>query len=161
MDELDADSQLRREVFALYGLAMYHAQCFEKSLVILVSMTFNKKYLSSPLHERDVFFDESFKKTAGALVKRLKEKIKVPETLEVQLVEAVHKRNWLAHDYFWNRAGELLNVAGNEKMVGELTDIYKYFDVIDKRLVVIYEKWAAKLGITEEVIQKMMKEYEH
>ena len=33
MEDLDADAQKRRETFARYGLAMYHAQCVEKSLV--------------------------------------------------------------------------------------------------------------------------------
>ena len=51
MENLDYDSQQRRETFALYGLAMYHAQCFEKSLVIVVSAAYNKEYFKSDSNE--------------------------------------------------------------------------------------------------------------
>ena len=41
MPGLDEDAYLNRETFANYGLAMYHAQCVEKSLAILESSVFN------------------------------------------------------------------------------------------------------------------------
>jgi len=52
MEELDADVQQRRETFAGYGLAMYHAQCVEKNLSILVSGVLNKEFLPSKCGRR-------------------------------------------------------------------------------------------------------------
>jgi hypothetical protein len=60
MDELDADAQQRHETFARYGLAMYHAQCVEKSLAILVSSVFNKEFLPSPPDQREEIQNEIF-----------------------------------------------------------------------------------------------------
>ena len=35
-DQLDENAKRRRELFGRYGLAMYHAQCVEKSLAIRI-----------------------------------------------------------------------------------------------------------------------------
>ena len=94
MEKLDFNSQQRRETFALYGLAMYHAQCFEKSLVIIVSTAYNKKYFKSDFEQREDLFNNSFKKTAGQLVSKLKEMVRVSDDLENILVKAVNKSNW-------------------------------------------------------------------
>lgn len=81
MEELDLNAQLNREAFATYGLAMYHAQCVEKTLALLVSSVFNKKFILSTPEERESFYEKTFDKTFGQLLNKLKEKIKVPDNL--------------------------------------------------------------------------------
>ena len=115
MDNLDFNSQQRREAFALYGLPMYHAQCFEKSLVIIVSIAYNKKYFKSDFEQRENLFNDSFKKTAGQLLSKLKKMIRVFDDLEDVLVEAVKKRNWLTHNYFGENSLSIITTEGGEK----------------------------------------------
>ena len=132
MSELDENAYLNRETFAHYGLAMYHAQCVEKSLAILVSSVFNREFLGSSLDRREAIQDEVFTKTVGRLLKRLKEQIPIPPNLDKTLAEALKKRNWLAHDYFWERAGHMLTSHGKEKMIEELTNLADFFLVASK-----------------------------
>jgi hypothetical protein len=157
IEELDSNSQQRREMFARYGLAMYHAQCVEKSLAILVSSVFNKDFLHSDLDRRADIQEEVFKKTIGRLLHRMRSQIAIPLNLDRTLNEAMQKRNWLAHDYFWVRAGEIMTSRGRNKIIDELTSLSDFFSMVDAHLVSIYEKWCDKIGVPQEVIQQNLK----
>jgi len=154
MPGLDEDAYLNRETFANYGLAMYHAQCVEKSLAILESSVFNKEFHKSAADRRAAIQDEVFTKTVGRLLNRLKQQITIPPNLDKTLAEALKKRNWLAHDYFWERAGHMLTPRGKEKMIEELTSLSEYFSKLDAHLTKISEKWLKKIGISEETINE-------
>lgn len=158
MDNLDFNSQQRREAFALYGLAMYHAQCFEKSLVIIVFIAYNKKCFKSDFEQRENLFNDSFKKTAGQLLSKLKKMIRVSDDLEDVLVEAVKKRNWLTHNYFWENSLSIITTEGREKMINDLQELSNYFSKMDERMVEIYQKVFNKIGLTEDVVLKQMNE---
>ncbi len=161
MEELDPDAHQRRETFARYGLAVYHAQCVEKSLAILVSSVFSGEFLPSTPEQREELYDEAFSKTLGRLLNRLKKQIAVPPNLHSTLIEARRKRNWLAHDYFWERAGEILLTNGRDKMIDELTDLSEFFSKLDEHLTSTYEKWAEKHGVTQDRIRDEFKKLIH
>lgn len=150
MENLDYNFQQRRETFALYGLAMYHAQCFEKSLVVIVSVAYNKEYFKSDFDKREKLFNNSFKKTAGQLVSKLKGMVRVSDDLENTLVVAVKKRNWLAHDYFWENSYSIMITEGREEMINELQELSDYFSKMDERMVNIYQKIFNKIGLTKK-----------
>ena len=157
MEELSADAHQRRETFARYGLAMYNAQCVEKSLAILVSSVFNTDFLPANQARREELHDEAFSKTIGPLVMRLQKQVRLPTNLYSTLEEAREKRNWLAHEYFWIRAGELLTLHGRAKMIDELTELSEWFSKLDVHLASIYESWAEKIGIPQEKIDEGVK----
>ena len=157
MDDLDQHSKLRRETFALYGLSMYYAQCFEKSLAILVSCVFNKEFLTCTPDRREELQDEAFSKTVGTLLTRLRKQISIPESLDDTLDSAHKKRNWLAHNYYWERAGQIMTPNGCLKMIDELSSLVDYFDKLDTHLSSIYEKWMRKNGLSDSAIAEAMK----
>lgn len=154
MEPLNQDAEQCRETFARYGLAMYNAQCVEKSLAILITTVLNTKFLSSKPDQRDAMFDDALGKVIGKLLKRLRQKMKVPPNLDRNLEEARNKRNWLAHDFFWDRAGELQTSRGRDKLIDELDQLADFFSKIDTHLTSIYEKWIKKTGIPLDVIEK-------
>jgi hypothetical protein len=149
MKELDDDSYQNRETFARYGLAMYHAQCVEKSLAMLVSCVFNKEFLQSTRDRREEIQNEEFSKTMWRLLKRLKKQITIPPNLDKTLSESLEKRNWLAHDYFLERGIQMMTPKGKKEMIEELTSLSDYFSKLDAHLTKIYESAMKKLGITE------------
>ena len=152
MEELDEQAQQRRETFAVYGLAMYHAQCVEKSLAIMVSSVFNKEFMiADGPDEREVIQDAAFSKTTGQLITRLRKQVSVPSNLNDKLNKAREKRNWLAHEYFWARPDEIMTTRGREKMICELTEISEWFSNVDLDLTSIYEKLLVKAGINGQV----------
>ncbi len=157
MEQLGDDAHQNREIFARYGLAMYHAQCVEKSLAILVSCVFNKEFLKSTRNRREEIQDEEFSKTMGRLLNRLKNQITIPPNLEKNLFESLKKRNWLAHDYFLERGIQMMAPQGKEKMIEELTSLSDYFSKLDAHLTKIYENAMEKLGMSETEIDEGVK----
>lgn len=157
MEELDENAQQRRETFARYGIAMYHAQCVEKSLAILVSSVFNKDFLPSNPDCREEIRDEVFSKTIGKLLTRMRKQIVVPANLDRKLDDAWQKRNWLAHEYFWARAGEIMTTRGRDKMIEELTGLSDFFSKVDAHLVSICKKWSKRVGVPQAVIDENFK----
>lgn len=158
MEELDANAQQRRETFARYGLAMYYAQCVEKSLAILVSSVLNKEFLPSDPDRREEIQNDVFGKTIGQLITRMKKQLSLPPNLDKTLDDARHKRNWLAHEYFWARAGQIMTPCGRDEMIDELTQLADFFSEIDAHLVEIYQKWMKNVGIPEETIDASLKQ---
>ena len=61
----------------------------------------------------------------------------VPENLSWDLKNALNKRNWLAHDYFWERAVQFMTTEGRADMIEELLSI----------------EWAEVNGLTREMLQ--------
>ena len=157
MDCLDSNSKQKREVFARYGLAMHYAQCIEKSLAMLISSVFNKEFMPSSPQVRNDFYNQAFSKTLGSLIKKLEKKITIPPNLNQDLNYALDKRNWLAHEYFYDRPGEIHTPEGRNKMINELSEIYENLRKIDDRLELIIDKWVKNVGIKDELIKDMIK----
>jgi hypothetical protein len=152
----DEDEHVK-EVYAYYGLAMYHAQCLERSLCILLAAnTTNPRKMTR--NDYDKILESFFKKTLGGLLKKLNEVVNIPNNFEDNLIKALDKRNWLAHNYFWERAGHFMTSKGRDFMIQELSETSNLFESIDNEISGIIDKWAKKLGITEEWLNQRMQE---
>lgn len=157
--ELPLEASQKRETFARYGLAIYHAQCVEKQIGILLATSFNRKFMSVSPGDKEYFFSDAFQKTMGHLLKTIKEKVKIEPTLYRRLTKALNLRNWLTHNYFWERAGSLLTWDGREKMITELTKASDELNALDNDLTTITVKWLKANGISESQVEEELKKY--
>ncbi len=148
-----------RELYAQYGLAMYHSQCVEKSLAILLWAMGNPQFLSATPEERKRSIDENLKKTFGSLAASLRKRVELPANLEERLVRSRRMRNWLAHNYFWERARHMLSSKGRQQMIAELKDASAFLDSLDDELMTISQAWRHAAGIPDEVVDRAMEEY--
>ena len=139
-DAPDDDSRERREVFALFGLASYHAQCLERQIGTMLSTCYSREFAAASPEQRDLIFNDHFAKTLGSLIRKLEGTIKVPPNLNQSLQAALKKRNWLMHDYFYERAAHILSSRGRHEMMSELTDLYKEFSRLDDDLDSVTER---------------------
>ena len=101
----------------------------------------------------DMSLESYFKRTLGNLIYELFKNSTTVDDFESTLKEALIKRNWLAHDYFWERATKFQTENGRKNMKEELQEIANYFDEIDHNFALIIIDWGKKHGITEEMIQ--------
>jgi hypothetical protein len=77
---------------------MFHAQCLEREVGILLAATFNPDFFRIASKERDPFFACEFEKSFGRLVNPLHQRMNVPHGLDGRVRRrAVELRNWLAH----------------------------------------------------------------
>ena len=134
--KFESESENFRKVFAQFGQAAYEAQCLEKQMVIVLS------YMSSPDPEKksilriDELVDTNLDQTLGSLAKEIKNNIPLPVDVLNDLERAVRGRNWLSHDYWWDRASEFTRFQDRQMMIAELTELTDLFVALDRYLTV-------------------------
>lgn len=97
----------------------------------------------------------------GQLINELLKASIIKATFESDLRQALKQRNWLAHNYFWDRAGHLLTIKGREVMIEELTHLAHKFGILDQQLTLVSERWLQKIGVKEDLVQDLyQKEFE-
>ncbi|MFZ3166799.1 MAG: hypothetical protein WA130_04225 [Candidatus Methanoperedens sp.] len=154
MNELDPESQRIKDVYAYFGVVMYYAQCLERTTAISLATVYGPGPQKITRTQFDVLLESNFKKTLGKLIHELRNGSSISDDFESILSEALKKRNWLAHHYFWDRAQKFKTEEGQKDMKEELQEIADYFKEIDKNLTLILTNWGKKYGVTAEMIQQ-------
>jgi hypothetical protein len=156
VEEIDPTSYQVREVYARYGLAMYQAQCVERQLAILLASEYRPGPSKITRSEYEQLLESHFERTLGGLLRQLEKSIPLPADFEGTLRKALEKRNWLAHRYFWERAGHFVSEKGRDKMLLELQEAIDYFEILDARLTDIADSWAKRHNIPPEELEKAL-----
>ncbi len=128
MNEIDFDVTRfgMKEMFANYGLAMLRASFVEKTLMLLLAAVnqIGKPEVSLDDIHSVIFADNE--KTFGQLLNKLKSKINLSSDLEKEIRQAVSKRNFLAHHFFFQNRESL--ISGNPALLsGELQESGNFF----------------------------------
>jgi hypothetical protein len=155
--KLDPESEQIREVYARYGLAMYQAQCLERQVAMLLSLL-HADPTRTTRAEFNHLLDGLFEQTLGALVHQMVTPGRVASDLQTRLKAALDKRNWLAHNYFWERAGQFARSDRRDAMIEELQDLAAMFDALDSELVAICFELSRKAGVTDEIVAKHLEQ---
>lgn len=155
-EDIDIESHHIREVYAEYGYAMYRAQCLERGIAIFLTVVCGEP---PPDRTRSMYqkeLESRFTKTFGGLVSELRKIANIPPEFEIDIKDALKKRNWLAHDCFWDRATSFLSRERREMMIQELRGISDLFAQLDGYLQAITTAWGKKHGITPQMIKEEM-----
>lgn len=161
---IPAKNEEVREVYARFGLAIYSAQCLEHGLVNaflylhLIPSKMPRSHSKEWEDDVDSFASKHFEHTLGRMIKDLEGFTNVSPNLSKKLSEALKIRNWLAHDYFRERAREFLSHEGRTIMINELDDATNTMNEADAELSVTLDPILKKYGITEELIAKTSEE---
>lgn len=153
-EHLDPESEQIREVFARFGLAMYAAQCLERQLVIILATKYGPGPSKTTRTQFDRIFDDLGSKTLGNLVGKVFNNISDAE--QVRLKKALALRNWLAHEYFWERASEFASPSGRASMVKELQEAADGLFALDSLFKERTIEWGETIGVTRESLQKAL-----
>ena len=151
-------NDLVRDTYAHFGLAMFKAQVLEHGIVNAMVVAKLPGRESITRSDIDAFMDRQFKNTLGQLLRQLGEYVAVPADLSEVLGEALAKRNWLAHDYFRERATDLVTDIGCSRMITELEALQRVFDDADQKLGAIVRPIREKYGVSEEAIAAELRE---
>lgn len=153
LDFIDPESHRVREVFAHYGLAMYTAQGFERTLALCLATVYRHEPTRITRREFRRLLESNYQKTLGQLVSKLRQSVAIPGDLEETLTGALEKRNWLTHSYFWERAVTFCKEDGQQTMISELKLAVDFFDRADASVGRALRDWRTKHGITEEIVE--------
>lgn len=139
----------RKDVFAHFGLAAYHAQCFEmeiKNMFLLIVRVNHKELPHSFFDGAETTLD---KQMLGTLVRDLKKVVAFDDSAEALLDDALTNRNRLTHGFFEWHAVELLSHTGRVTVIEKLEKFEKSFRLADAVCQSVSRALCQVLGITE------------
>lgn len=113
-------SENHKDIFAHFGLAAYHAQCFETELknIFLLLIRANNRSLSIPLLEQcEAVLD---KQTLGTLIRDIRKVVSFDDGCVTAIEAALTNRNRLMHGFYERHATDFLLHTGRETMIREL-----------------------------------------
>ena len=152
-DELDDD--LIREVYASFGLAYYQSECLHRELCMILAWSGlpAPDLITRPrVAER---LAHAFSLTLGDVAAKLEGVL--PAELRVELREAVDRRNFLAHHFWFERAHLMFSVEDVHELIVELNEDTELFDRLDTKLSEWSEPKLRELGLTDEVMQASLR----
>lgn len=151
---MDSESEQIREVFARFGLAMYLAQCLERQLALILATKYRPDPTEITRTEFDNILADLFSRTLGHLVTKVGKLAELGEGEKEQLREALNKRNWLAHRYFWERATAFISEPGRGAMIEELQEAACSFQALDELFTKRTIEWRETVGITQQSVDQ-------
>ena len=111
LEDIEPGAWLSREVFARFGLAIYASQVLEHGIVNLVVWSGLRDGRYRAYEETEAANTELFKLTMGKVKQALVSRRPDVAHLDELLIRAVRLRNFLAHEYFRQRAAAALTEA--------------------------------------------------
>ena len=152
-DEPDGD--LIRAVCARFGLAYYQSECLHRELCMILAWSGlpSRDLITRPRVEERLA--QSFSLILGDVATRLEGVL--PAELGGELREAVDRRNFLAHHFWFERAHLMFSVEDVRQLLVELDEYAALFDRLDTRMTEWAEPKRRELGITEEVVQASLR----
>ena len=154
---MDADTELTedeiREVYARHGLTAYNSQLFERGLGMFLFHVIQMQQLSWSKEELNSLFSDISKKTLGYLLNELKKKTKLEPDLETKLKEAVDKRNYLTHHFFYENAYKFFSKKGQTEMIEELNSLRMQFEEAETIALCLSQSIRNLIGVDEKKIR--------
>ncbi|MBI2754554.1 MAG: hypothetical protein HYX46_13760 [Betaproteobacteria bacterium] len=148
----EPDDDLIREMYAKFGLAYYQSECLHRELCIVLAWSGlpSRELITRPRVEERLA--QAFSLTLGDVVTKLDSVL--PTELAGEMREAVETRNFLAHQFWFERAHLMFSVKNVQQLIAELDEYASMFDRLDARVSVWSEPMHARLGLTEEVLEQ-------
>lgn len=145
-----ADAELIREVYARFGAAYYFSECLHRELCTNYALApfSDKRAVTGPRVEERMA--EAFSLTLGQLAEALSPWL--PNDLRVTLAEAVSRRNYLAHHFWFDKAPMMLSDNGLLLMLDELEQHRAFFETVDERAEAVFAGQRESLGVTEDTL---------
>ena len=106
--------------------------------------------------EFDAILEGLFSKTLGQLVSEIGKVAELSEDEKERLQKGLSKRNWLAHNYFWDRGVAFLSESGRVSMIEELQEMTYSFETLDELFTNRTIDHAKSLGITQQLLDETL-----
>ena len=147
-----------KELYAFFGLTFYAAQVLEQGIVnlaVALRAGGDPKITNQLVLD---LYDDVGTKTFGRVLHIARDHMTIPATIDTDLTVANRKRNHLAHHFFVEHDHDILTDAGRRKCIDLLVDDLRFFKRVDTDFDPIWQGAWARLGVTQDVIDKILGE---
>lgn len=153
ISDLPDDDSREKEVYARYGLAMFHAHAFEQGLITLITASVTAEEARTGTRGGAEAFnklmDDLYRRTAGQLLSRLRENPGLTTPLETLLKDALDVRNRLAHGWFREMGSGFGSAEGMQGMVDDLDGAMETFQAASAQTYGLAGRVFLSLGVGE------------
>jgi hypothetical protein len=149
------------QVYRACGLALSWAQFFEAEIVnaVLFHSIARNKFLVRSQAEKCLFDTE--KRPLRQLLREVLKRIKFEPDVTGTFFEAIERRNFLAHKYFWDRMEDFATEEGRNSMLEELRKLTVLFYSAHKFASMITDLYSEQLGVSREAIEEEMNRFKN
>lgn len=138
---MDDEDNIIKECLTYFGRALYSAQIVEKGVLNIILFS----QIQNITKDR---YDELLAEKSQLTFGKIKQEITAMPFCDEKLTDALNKfhanRDWLAHNYWWDRSIELNRRDSRQKILIELEELYAEFeklnDAIQEHLEIIMKK---------------------
>lgn len=150
-----ASSDEVKEVYARFGLAYYHAEVLHRGLCNLYALSCIPEGggITRPRFEEHLL--EAYSSTLGRIVTLVLPLL--PVELIPKLQSAIEQRNFLAHDFWFDRIHLTLTSEGVDRLIDELTAYSQTFNALDAEIDKCTESYRSRSGITGEMFAEAVR----
>ncbi|HWB82928.1 MAG TPA: hypothetical protein VG675_02225 [Bryobacteraceae bacterium] len=149
LDSSEATSDDVKEVYARFGLAYYHAEVLYRGLCNLYCASQVPPMGPVTRYRMEEHLRTASEMTLGQLLPRLETVL--PASLLERLAEALERRNFIAHRFWFERIHLFATLSGIEAMVTELAHDTELFQDLDREVERITEPFHVRIGLTPEL----------
>lgn len=147
----------RKEVLAWFGAASYYAQCLEVELSIVLMLMSSRGSEEPTAAEWERI--EAERHTMGGLLRFVKNGLRLEDNECKILTQCLERRNYLAHDFWYERSHLLATSGGCRKAQEELEGLCDLFKSGDATAANISQRLRVECGISESLVQRIQQEF--
>lgn len=145
-----------RELFARFGRAYYFADVLHRGILHLCAFSRIADVGPTTRLRVEEHLRDASKLSLGIALTHVRSHFSV--AVADQLDEAVERRNFLAHHFWYERAHLMPTTTGVEQMIAELDALADLFMNLDKEVVNVFEPLIARLGFTPTMMAACLDE---
>lgn len=155
---MDRESFDAMETFAHFGKAMYLAQVLEMGIAIYLSGRVANLKADLTKDRYDELLTKKTYQTFGQLKAQFFAKGNPTDELKAKINLAHEKRDWIAHNYWWDRSNEFCHFDKRQEMKVELEKICDLFEDVNEFFTKDNRVYLESLGANIDVIFEEIKQ---
>ncbi|NQT50585.1 hypothetical protein HQ576_00960 [bacterium] len=155
-DHGECAEELSREVYARFGLAYFLSECLHRGLCNVHTFASFAGQWAITRERVEEKLAYAFSLTLGQVRSQVEGLI--PTDLLRRIEDAVDKRNYLAHSFWFERVDLMLTEAGKRRMLEELDEYCAHFAQLDEAVKLALAPKMRQLGLTDEMLHASMVE---
>ena len=152
-----SDTDQYKEVYARFGLCIFHFQVLEHQLLNMILIINKQMNIKMSDEEYNQIFYSYSDNTMGKLIEKVSTLFRFDEKIRAKLWDIHQKRNFYAHHYFKDRSTKWYTIEGRFEMIQEIDLVDMKTKELEENLVILAEPLVKSLGLTDEIIEKEFK----
>jgi len=141
-------------MYTEFGLTYYFSEVLCQGLGIFYALMSFKNINDATRPRLEEKLVEAQSLTLGVVIGKVKPLISI--SLQTKLDQALEKRNYLAHQFWYEHAYDMAVASGVIKLIAELRQNRELFEKLDNKILELTTQRLKQIGLTEGTIEEYL-----